>query len=125
MPKKTPGEPESQLKEASAQPLARQNSLNSYVFCGVFEVSSLRAWLGRKGALERRGSRFWRPRGGPEEAKMEPKCSTKASRERSENRARLGRRLEAVLELEKGMGCSRAAEWRRPPGGVNGGAEAL
>ena len=52
---------------------------------------------------------------------MEPKCGPKASRERSENRPRLGRRLGAVLEPEKGMGSSRAAEWRRAPGGGKGG----
>ena len=52
---------------------------------------------------------------------MEPKCGPKASRERSENRARLGRRLGAVVGPEKGIGCSRAAEWRSAPGGGKGG----
>ena len=40
MPEKTPGEPESQLKEASGRP-PRPKSLNSYVLYNVFEVSSL------------------------------------------------------------------------------------
>ena len=56
---------------------------------------------------------------------MEPKCGPKASRERYENRARLGSCLGAVLGTEKGMGRSRAAEWRRPLGGGKGGAKAL
>ena len=36
MPKKTPGEPESQLTEASARPPARLKSFKSYVFYDVF-----------------------------------------------------------------------------------------
>ena len=41
VPKKTPGEPESQLTEASARPPAKLKSFKSYVFYDVFEVSSL------------------------------------------------------------------------------------
>ena len=80
--------------------------------------------MGPKGALEGPGSGFWRPRRGPDGAEMEPKCAPEAFSERSENRARLGSRLGAVLEPEKGLDRSwegldrsRAAEWRRLPGG--------
>ena len=55
---------------------------------------------------------------------MEPKCGPKACWERYEIPARLGSRLGSRLEARKrpfphpgGRWRSRAAEWRRPPGG--------
>ena len=59
---------------------------------------------------------------------MEAKSSPKALWERSEIPARLGSRFGSRLEARKrpltqpgGRSRSRAAEWRRPPGGIKGG----